>query len=41
MIPMNFFHSFRIYPREMREWIKDIKQGESAFDNLEDHKKTT
>lgn len=37
--PNDFFHSFRIYPREMREWIKDIKQGESAFDNLEDHKK--
>ena len=35
----DFFHSFRIYPREMREWIKDIKQGESAFDNLDDHKK--
>ena len=35
----DFFHSFRLYPVSMREWIKDIKQGESAFDNLEDYKK--
>lgn len=35
----DFYHSFRIYPEHMREWIKDIKEGESAFDNEEDLKK--
>lgn len=29
----DFYHSFRKYPKHMRAWIKDIKQGESAFDN--------
>lgn len=27
-----FFHSFRVYPEHMRAWIKDIKQGQSAFE---------
>lgn len=35
----DFYHSFRTYPLHMREWIKDVKQGESAFDNKEDWKK--
>lgn len=35
----DFYHSFRIYPEHMREWIKDIKEGQSAFDNKEDLKK--
>lgn len=35
----DFFHKFRIYPEHMREWIRDIKEGESAFDNKEDCKK--
>lgn len=35
----DFYHSFRTYPLHMREWIKDVKQGESAFDNKEDCKK--
>ena len=31
----DFFHSFRIYPEHMREWIKDIKQGQSAFEQTD------
>ena len=37
--PRDFYHSFRIYPEHMREWIKDLKEGQSAFDNKEDFKK--
>lgn len=29
----DFYHAFRIYPEEMRCWIHDLKEGESAFDN--------
>jgi cytosine-specific methyltransferase len=29
----DFFHSFRTYPLHMRNWIKGIKQGQSAFEN--------
>ncbi|WP_104697008.1 MULTISPECIES: DNA cytosine methyltransferase [unclassified Helicobacter] len=29
----DFYHSFRTYPEHMRNWIKDIKEGQSAFDN--------
>jgi DNA (cytosine-5)-methyltransferase 1 len=29
----DIFHSFRKYTPEMRNWIKNLKQGESAFDN--------
>lgn len=29
----DFFHSFRTYPVYMRNWIKGIKQGQSAFEN--------
>lgn len=35
----DIYHSFRIYPEYMREWISDIAEGESAFDNADDHKK--
>lgn len=35
----DFYHSFRIYPEHMRKWIKEIGEGESAFDNREDLKK--
>lgn len=35
----DFYHSFRTYPQHMREWIKDLKEGQSAFDNKEDSKK--
>ena len=35
----DYFHSFRIYSEHMRDWIKDLKEGESAFDNEDDYKK--
>lgn len=31
--PNDFYHAFRTYKPEMREWIHDLKEGESAFDN--------
>lgn len=34
----DFFHSFRIYPKHMREWISELEQGKSAFDNIEPSK---
>lgn len=35
----DIYHSFRVYPEHMRTWISDIKEGESAFDNIDDRKK--
>lgn len=35
----DIFHAFRIYPEHMREWISDLKEGESAFDNADERKK--
>lgn len=29
----DFYHAFRTYKHEMRSWIHDLKEGESAFDN--------
>lgn len=29
----DFYHAFRTYKPEMREWIHDLKESESAFDN--------
>lgn len=29
----DIYHNFRPYPEHMLNWIKDLKQGESAFDN--------
>jgi DNA (cytosine-5)-methyltransferase 1 len=29
----DFYHAFRKYSPEMRSWIHDLKEGESAFDN--------
>lgn len=34
--PDDFFHNFRIYDKRMLDWIKDLKEGESAFDNKVD-----
>ncbi len=31
--PDDFYHAFRTYTPEMRNWIHDLKVGESAFDN--------
>ena len=35
----DIYHSFRTYPEHMRGWISDIKEGESAFDNVDENKK--
>lgn len=35
----DFYHGFRIYPLEMRCWISDLKEGESAFDNKDELKR--
>lgn len=35
----DFYHAFRTYPTEMREWIHDLKEGESAFDNIDPNKR--
>ncbi len=35
----DFYHSFRTYPKHMQEWIKDLKEGQSAFENTELNKK--
>lgn len=37
--PKDIYHSFRKYPEHMRNWIHDLKEGESAFDNEDDKKK--
>ncbi|MCO5385393.1 MAG: DNA cytosine methyltransferase [Desulfosporosinus sp.] len=29
----DFYHAFRTYSPKMRDWIHDLKEGESAFDN--------
>lgn len=31
----DIYHSFRAYPEHMREWIRHLKEGESAFDQVE------
>ena len=36
----DIYHSFRMYAEHMREWIMDLDEGESAFDNEDDKKKT-
>ncbi|MGN8434081.1 DNA cytosine methyltransferase [Helicobacter pylori] len=35
----DFYHGFRTYPKHMQEWIKDLKEGQSAFENTELNKK--
>lgn len=35
----DFYHAFRTYPSEMRAWIHDLKEGESAFDNKDPKKR--
>lgn len=35
----DIYHAFREYPNEMRDWIHDLKEGESAFDNEDINKK--
>jgi len=31
----DIYHSFRKYNPEMRKWISDLKEGQSAFDNTD------
>ena len=35
----DFYHAFRTYKVEMRSWIHDLKEGESAFDNADPTKR--
>lgn len=35
----DFYHAFRTYKPEMREWIHDLNEGESAFDNADPKKR--
>ena len=35
----DFYHAFRTYPEHMREWIHDLKEGQSAFDNEDINKR--
>lgn len=37
--PTDFYHTFRTYPTEMRCWIHDLKEGEGAFDNIDEKKR--
>lgn len=37
--PKDFYHAFRTYDPKMLEWIKDLKEGESAFDNIDPKKR--
>ncbi len=32
----DFYHSFKTYPKHMQEWIKDLKEGQSAFENVQE-----
>ena len=35
----DIYHFFRTYPKHMRSWIHDLKEGESAFDQEDDNRK--
>lgn len=35
----DIYHAFRTYPEHMRDWISEIGEGQSAFDNVDDNKK--
>ena len=35
----DFYHAFRTYPEEMRCWIHDLNEGESAFDSNDELKR--
>ena len=32
----DIYHFFRVYPKHMRSWISDLKEGQSAFDNTDE-----
>lgn len=35
----DFYHQFRTYPKHMRCWIHDLKEGQGAFDNEDARKR--
>ena len=35
----DIYHNFKAYKPHMRDWIKDLKEGENAFDNIEPYKR--
>ena len=35
----DIYHNFRSYPEHMHAWIENIKEGQSAFDNIEPKRK--
>lgn len=35
----DFYHAFRTYKPAMREWIHELKEGQSAFDNEDESKR--
>ncbi|GAA4465429.1 adenine/cytosine DNA methyltransferase [Nemorincola caseinilytica] len=35
----DFYHAFRTYNPKMRDWIHGLKEGQSAFDNPDPHKR--
>lgn len=35
----DIYHNFKKYSEHMREWIRDLKPGENAFDNLDPNKR--
>lgn len=37
--PEDIYHNFKAYREDMRSWIKDVKPGDSAFDNEEIQKR--
>lgn len=37
--PTDIYHSFKKYPPYMREWIRDLKEGESAMNNVDPTKR--
>ena len=37
--PHDIFHAFRPYPEHMREWIHDLREGQSAFDQESETKR--
>ena len=37
--PSDFYHAFRTYDPKMREWIHDLKESQSAFDNADPAKR--
>ena len=33
----DIYHNFRMYPENMRAWISELSEGQSAFDNSDEH----